>query len=65
MHAATSFAELYSVQLQVQRVHKGFGRRTISQLQVIKSRRLVLSLSDDGVNLHTLPDLQLKGQADR
>jgi hypothetical protein len=46
-------------------VHKGFGRRTVSQLQVIKSRRLVLSLSDDGVNLHTLPDLQLKGQADR
>ena len=50
---------------QVLRAHKGFGRGSISQLQTIHGKRLLLSLSGDGVNLHALPDVLLKGQADR
>jgi hypothetical protein len=50
---------------QVLRAHKGFGRNSIAQLHVIRGRRLLLSLSGEGVHLHTLPDLLLKSQADR
>lgn len=51
--------------MKVLRAHKGFGTRSVRQLHVIRGRRLLLSLSDDGVNLHSLPETLLKGQADR
>eukprot|EP00803_Ostreobium_quekettii_P007599 evm.model.scf_3833.1 EVM.evm.TU.scf_3833.1 scf_3833:4766-7651(-) len=36
---------------------KGFSKRALVQLDVIPTKPALLSLSDDGVHLHTLPDL--------
>jgi hypothetical protein len=32
-------------------------------VQAVESRPLLFALTDDGVNLHTLPDMKLKFQA--
>ena len=48
---------------QVVRVQRMFGKKSIKQLQIISTRSLLLSLTDEGVNLHTLPELLLKCQA--
>lgn len=37
----------------------------MTQVQPIASRPLLLALTDDGVNLHTLPGMQLKFQVGR
>ena len=54
-----------SLQWQVKQVHKTFGRKYVSQLQAIKQSTLLLSLSEDGVNLLTNPQLNLTCQANR
>ncbi|KAA6422986.1 MAG: vam6 Vps39 isoform X1 [Trebouxia sp. A1-2] len=48
---------------QVVQAHKTFGRKYVSQLQAIKQSTLLLSLSEDGVNLYTIPQLKLTCQA--
>lgn len=50
---------------QVVQAHKAFGKKYITQLQAIKQSALLLSLSEDGVNLHTIPQLKLTCQASR
>ena len=50
---------------QVVQAHKTFGRKYVSQLQAIKQSTLLLSLSEDGVNLFTIPQLKLTCQANR
>ena len=50
---------------QVVQAHKTFGRKYVSQLQTIKQATLLLSLSEDGVNLFTIPQLKLTCQANR
>lgn len=50
---------------QVVKAHKTFGRKYVSQLQTIKQSTLLLSLSEDGVNLLTIPQLKLTCQANR
>lgn len=52
-------------QWQVVQAHKAFGRKYIHQIQAIKQASLLLSLSEDGVNLHTIPQLNLTCQASR
>ena len=50
---------------QVVKAHKAFGRKYVSQLQAIRQATLLLSLSEDGVNLFTVPQLKLTCQASR
>ena len=50
---------------QVVKAHKAFGRKYVSQLQAIRQATLLLSLSEDGVNLYTVPQLKLTCQASR
>ena len=50
---------------QVVQAHKTFGRKYVSQLLAIKQSTLLLSLSEDGVNLYTIPQLKLTCQANR
>eukprot|EP00882_Tetradesmus_deserticola_P020833 GHRQ01022517.1.p1 GENE.GHRQ01022517.1~~GHRQ01022517.1.p1 ORF type:complete len:242 (+),score=84.23 GHRQ01022517.1:280-1005(+) len=50
---------------QVTRVQKNFGKRGIQQLQALEDQQYLLSLSDDGVQLHSLPELQLVSTASR
>lgn len=52
-------------QWQVVQAHKAFGRKFINQIQAIRQSSLLLSLSEDGVNLHTIPQLNLTCQANR
>ena len=52
-------------QWQVVQAHKAFGKKFVSQLLSIKQSALLLSLSEDGVNLHTIPQLKLTCQASR
>lgn len=52
-------------QWQVIQAHKAFGKKSVSQLLAIKQSALLLSLSEDGVNLHTIPQLNLTCQASR
>ena len=47
------------------KAHKAFGRKYVSQLQAIRQATLLLSLSEDGVNLFTIPQLKLTCQASR
>lgn len=48
---------------QVLRVAKGFGHKTLTHLFAAHSRNLLISVTDKGIHLHTLPELQLKFQA--
>lgn len=41
---------------QVTRAQKGFTKRGAQQLQALESQPFLLSLSDDGVQLHSLPE---------
>ena len=50
---------------QVVKAHKAFGRKYVSQLQAIRQATLLLTLSEDGVNLFTVPQLKLTCQASR
>ncbi len=54
---------------EVAQVIKGFGKRYIRQLQVIKQglgrHARLLSLCEEGVNVHRLPEFTLQCQADR
>ena len=50
---------------QVVKAHKAFGHKYVSQLQAIRQATLLLSLSEDGVNLFTVPQLKLTCQASR
>ncbi|WIA17457.1 hypothetical protein OEZ85_014302 [Tetradesmus obliquus] len=50
---------------QVTRVQKNFGKRGVQQLQALENKPYLLSLSDDGVQLHRLPELQLVSAASR
>ncbi|KAF6257282.1 hypothetical protein COO60DRAFT_26268 [Scenedesmus sp. NREL 46B-D3] len=50
---------------QVTRVQKSFGKRGVQQLQALENQPYLLSLSDDGVQLHSLPELQLLSAASR
>ncbi|KAK9866881.1 hypothetical protein WJX84_002836 [Apatococcus fuscideae] len=50
---------------QVHRILKGFGKKYLLNLQVVRTRTALLSASDEGINLHTLPRLQLTAQATR
>ncbi len=50
---------------QVVQAHKTFGRKYVRQLLAIKQSTLLLSLSEDGVNLYTIPQLKLTCQANR
>lgn len=61
----TSTAAQTDSQWQVVQAHKAFGRKYVNQLQGIKQAALLLSLSEDGVNLHTIPQLNLTCQASR
>lgn len=51
--------------LQVAKTFRGLDRKAMTQVQPIESRPLLLALTDDGVNLHTLPGMQLKFQVGR
>ena len=44
---------------------KSFGRRYLSQLRVLPARSLLLSLGEEGVNAHRLPQFKLTAQAAR
>ena len=44
---------------------KQLGKRYLSQLQVLESRGLLLSLGEEGVNAHRLPAFKLTAQAPR
>lgn len=44
---------------------KHFGKRYLSQLQVLEARGLLLSLGEEGVNAHRLPVFKLTAQASR
>ena len=46
-------------------VHRAFGKKHVSQVAMARQGKLLLSLSDEGVNLHTLPALKLTCQANR
>lgn len=55
---------------EVAQVIKGFGKRYIRQLQVIghapgRVQTRLLSLCEEGVNVHRLPEFTLQCQADR
>ncbi|BDA43540.1 Vam6/Vps39-like protein [Coccomyxa sp. Obi] len=52
-------------QWQVTKAYKSFGQRRILQLWVWKSKGLLFSLSDEGVNAHHLPAFKLACQANR
>ena len=54
-----------STSWQVAQAHKTFGKKYVSQLLAIKQSTLLLSLSEDGVNLYTVPQLKLTCQANR
>eukprot|EP00879_Flechtneria_rotunda_P024756 GHRR01026263.1.p2 GENE.GHRR01026263.1~~GHRR01026263.1.p2 ORF type:complete len:170 (+),score=65.75 GHRR01026263.1:82-591(+) len=50
---------------QVTKVQKNFGKRGTAQLQALQDQPYLLSLSDEGVQLHSLPELQLVSAASR
>ena len=54
-----------STNWQVAQAHKTFGKKYVSQLLAIRQSSLLLSLSEDGVNLYTVPQLKLTCQANR
>lgn len=47
---------------QVTKTFRSLDRKAMIQVQPIASRPLLLALTDDGINLHTLPGMQLKFQ---
>lgn len=50
---------------QVLKAHRSFSRKFLNQLLVLRHKNLLLSLCEDGVNAHTLPQLNLTCQAGR
>ncbi len=48
---------------QVVRAVRGFSRKAPLALLALDKRGLLLSLTDEGVNVHSLPELNLKCQA--
>lgn len=49
----------------MERAFKHFGKRYLSQIQVLGARSLLLSLGEEGVNAHRLPAFKLTAQASR
>jgi hypothetical protein len=47
---------------QVIKAHRSLDKKPLHQILPVLSRPLLLSLGDDGVQLHTLPDMMLKFQ---
>ena len=50
---------------QVRQALKAFGKRYLAQLLVLQPRGLLLSLGEEGVNAHRLPQFKLTAQASR
>lgn len=46
--------------LQVVKSHRSIERKAVLQMAAVSNRPLLLSLTDEGVSLHTLPDMSLK-----
>ncbi|PNH02814.1 Vam6/Vps39-like protein, partial [Tetrabaena socialis] len=49
---------------QILKAHRSLERKAVIQMAAVRlaAKPLLLALSEDGVNLHTLPDMQLKFQ---
>lgn len=45
---------------QVAKAHRSIERKAVLQMAAVAARPLLLSLTDEGVSLRTLPDMSLK-----